>query len=69
MAYAKMNKNQEAEDAYKNALRLDPDNADYQNNLSVTQQRIQEGTFIRFILWFVTYKIENNNLLCIDLNC
>lgn len=46
MAYAKMNKNQEAEEAYKNALRLDPDNADYQNNLSVTQQRIQEGIAI-----------------------
>lgn len=43
MAYAKMNKNKEAEEAYKNALRLDPENADYQNNLSVTQQRIQEG--------------------------
>lgn len=43
MAYAKMNKNLEAEEAYKNALRLDPENADYQNNLSVTQQRIQEG--------------------------
>lgn len=46
MAYAKMNKNKEAEEAYKNALRLDPDNADYQNNLSVTQQRIQEGIAI-----------------------
>lgn len=43
MAYAKMNKNLEAEEAYRNALRLDPENADYQNNLSVTQQRIQEG--------------------------
>lgn len=45
MAYAKMNKHQEAEDAYKNALRLDPENGDYQNNLSVTQQRIKEGSF------------------------
>lgn len=43
MAYAKMNKHQEAEEAYKNALRLDPENLDYQNNLSVTQQRILEG--------------------------
>lgn len=42
MAYAKMNKHQEAEQAYQNALRLDPENADYQNNLSVTQQRIAE---------------------------
>lgn len=39
-----MNKHQEAEQAYKNAIRLDPDNADYQNNLSVTQQRILEVT-------------------------
>lgn len=37
-----MNKHQEAEEAYQNALRLDPDNADYQNNLNVTQQRIVE---------------------------
>lgn len=51
MAYAKMNKNKEAEEAYKNALRLDPDNADYQNNLSVTQQRIQEG--IAFLQLFI----------------
>lgn len=43
MAYAKMNKNHEAEEAYKNALGLDPENSDYINNLSVTQQRIQEG--------------------------
>lgn len=44
MAYAKMNKHKEAEAAYKDALRLEPDNADYQNNLSVTQQRISEST-------------------------
>lgn len=50
MAYAKMNKNLEAEEAYKNALRLDPENADYQNNLSVTQQRIQEGKEYFFFL-------------------
>lgn len=43
MAYAKMNMNNEAQEAYQNALRLDPGNADYQNNLSVTQQRIQES--------------------------
>lgn len=43
MAYAKMNKHQEAEDAYRVALRLDPENMDYKNNLSVTQQRIQES--------------------------
>lgn len=46
MAYAKMNKHVEAQEAYKNALRLDPDNSDYQNNLSVTQQRIHEGMSI-----------------------
>lgn len=46
MAYAKMNKHHEAEEAYKKALSLDPDNSDYQNNLSVTQQRIQEGMFL-----------------------
>lgn len=45
MAYAKMNQHKDAEDAYKNALRLDPENADYQNNLSVTQLRMQEGKF------------------------
>lgn len=45
MAYAKMNKHHEAEEAYKNALRLDPENLDYKNNLSVTQQRILEGSF------------------------
>lgn len=49
MAYAKMNKNLEAEEAYKNALRLDPENADYQNNLNVTQQRIQEGKYDFFV--------------------
>lgn len=52
MAYAKMNKNLEAEEAYKNALRLDPENADYQNNLSVTQQRIQEGIFFFLPIFF-----------------
>lgn len=45
-----MNKHKEAEDAYKNALRLDPENADYQNNLNVTQQRIQEGKHFNDIL-------------------
>lgn len=59
MAYAKMNNHREAEDAYKNALRLDPDNADYQNNLSVTQQRIQEGNGLSdFVLKFQYMRIK-----------
>lgn len=60
MAYAKMNKNLEAEEAYKNALRLDPENADYQNNLSVTQQRIQEG---KEYFFFDFFKEENQRIL------
>lgn len=54
MAYAKMNKNAEAEEAYKNALRLDPENADYQNNLSVTQQRIQESRLNDILVYFTS---------------
>lgn len=61
MAYAKMNKNLEAEEAYKNALRLDPENADYQNNLSVTQQRIQEGKEFFFLPMF--FNVENQRIL------
>lgn len=41
LAYSKMNKHQEALDAYRNALRIEPDNVDYQNNMSVTQQRLE----------------------------
>lgn len=74
MAYAKMNKNHEAEEAYKNALRLDPDNADYQNNLSVTQQRIQEGRkfcnpFMLFFNYVPKLKLISFDLLLISCKC
>lgn len=39
-AYSKLEKHTQALDAYQNALRLDPDNADYQSNMAVTQQRL-----------------------------
>jgi small glutamine-rich tetratricopeptide repeat-containing protein alpha len=42
LAYSKMNKHQEAIEAYKNALRIEPDNVDYKNNMEVTQQRLEE---------------------------
>lgn len=42
LAYSKMNKHQQALDAYQNALRIEPDNQDYKNNMSVTQQRLDE---------------------------
>lgn len=42
LAYSKMNRHQEAIDAYKNALRIEPDNQDYKNNMEVTQQRLEE---------------------------
>lgn len=54
-----MNKHKEAEDAYKNALRLDPENADYQNNLNVTQQRIQEGKHFNEILFMINFNNFN----------
>lgn len=41
LAYSKMNRHQEAIDAYKNALRIEPENIDYQNNMDVTQQRLE----------------------------
>lgn len=37
-----MNRHAEAIDAYKNALRIEPDNQDYKNNMEVTQQRLEE---------------------------
>uniref|UniRef100_A0A023EQZ7 Putative small glutamine-rich tetratricopeptide repeat tpr-containing protein n=1 Tax=Aedes albopictus TaxID=7160 RepID=A0A023EQZ7_AEDAL len=42
LAYSKMNKHELALDAYQNALRIEPDNQDYKNNMSVTQQRLEE---------------------------
>lgn len=37
-----MNRHQEAIDAYANAIRIEPDNQDYKNNMEVTQQRLEE---------------------------
>lgn len=37
-----MSRHQEAIDAYKNAIRIEPDNQDYKNNMEVTQQRLEE---------------------------
>lgn len=42
LAYSKMNKHEQALEAYQNALRIEPDNQDYKNNMSVTQQRLDE---------------------------
>lgn len=42
LAFSKMNRHQEAIDAYKNAIRIEPDNQDYKNNMEVTQQRMEE---------------------------
>lgn len=42
LAYSKMSRHQEAIDAYKNAIRIEPDNQDYKNNMEVTQQRLEE---------------------------
>ncbi|XP_058453850.1 small glutamine-rich tetratricopeptide repeat-containing protein beta-like [Malaya genurostris] len=42
LAYSKMNLHDQALEAYQNALRIEPDNQDYKNNMSVTQQRLEE---------------------------
>lgn len=42
LAYSKMQRHQEAIEAYQNALRIEPDNQDYKNNMEVTQQRLEE---------------------------
>ncbi|XP_055638500.1 small glutamine-rich tetratricopeptide repeat-containing protein beta-like [Toxorhynchites rutilus septentrionalis] len=42
LANSKMNKHEQALEAYQNALRIEPDNQDYINNMSVTQQRLEE---------------------------
>lgn len=47
IAYSKLNKHQQALDAYQKAIQLDPENVDYQNNMSVTKQRL-EGKFQKF---------------------
>lgn len=43
IAYTKLNRNQEALEAYQNAIRLEPENQDYQNNLQCIQQRLSEA--------------------------
>lgn len=43
LAYSKMNKHEQALEAYQSALRIEPDNQDYKNNMSVTQQRLEES--------------------------
>ncbi|XP_062535977.1 small glutamine-rich tetratricopeptide repeat-containing protein beta [Armigeres subalbatus] len=43
LAYSKMNKHEQALNAYQNALRIEPENQDYKNNMSVTQQRLDEA--------------------------
>lgn len=42
LAYSKMNKHEQALEAYQSALRIEPENQDYKNNMSVTQQRLEE---------------------------
>lgn len=42
LAYTKMNLHQQAVTAYENAIRLEPDNQDYKNNLSVSLQQLEE---------------------------
>lgn len=42
IAYSKLDKHAEALAVYKEAVRLDPQNADYANNLAVTQERLRE---------------------------
>lgn len=37
-----MSRHQEAINAYQNAIRIEPDNQDYKNNMEVTQQRLEE---------------------------
>lgn len=42
IAYSKLDRNELALEAYRTAIRLDPENADYANNMAVTQQRLTE---------------------------
>ena len=42
-AYLNMNKLPEAEDAYSNALRLDPSNQSYKDNLEAVREKINAG--------------------------
>lgn len=42
LAYSKMNEHKQAVTAYQNAIRLEPENQDYKNNLGVSQQFLEE---------------------------
>lgn len=42
LACSKMNKYEQSLEAYQNALRIEPDNQDYKNNMSVAQLRLEE---------------------------
>ncbi|XP_063707185.1 small glutamine-rich tetratricopeptide repeat-containing protein alpha-like [Culicoides brevitarsis] len=42
LAYSKMNKHELALDAYKKAIEIEPENVDYQNNMKVTEERLQQ---------------------------
>ncbi|XP_053680059.1 small glutamine-rich tetratricopeptide repeat-containing protein beta-like [Anopheles nili] len=42
LAYSKMNQHKQAITAYQNAIRLEPDNQDYKNNLGVSQQCLED---------------------------
>lgn len=50
IAYSKLNKHQLALEAYQKAISLDPENVDYQNNMSVTKQRLEGSFDIAFLL-------------------
>jgi tetratricopeptide (TPR) repeat protein len=41
LAYSKLQKFELALEAYENALRIEPDNTDYQNNMRITQQKFE----------------------------
>lgn len=43
IAYSKLEKHELALEAYTTAIRLDPNNVDYQNNMAVTKQRIADA--------------------------
>lgn len=49
IAYSKLNKHQLALEAYQKAISLDPENVDYQNNMSVTKQRLEGSINISFV--------------------
>ena len=74
-AYLNMNKLTEAEDAYSNALRLDPSNQSYKDNLEAVKEKINAGPNVmsqgmfpitstcailpRYCYWYV--QLDNSN--------